>query len=255
MRITRPRAQRTLTAAAAGLALLATSADATTAGSAPCYYPCTGNNVKVPPSARLRLPNGGPISPSIGEPAAIMVLSQIQRAYRHTSGVELATAPTGSTGAPTRRFRLALHNGTVTAETFSGPRGLALVKRMGGPTYMQAAGALCWRRLGREDDLTLLNVGAPFPENGKILRNNGQRADTHARQLIIETGDGFWGYLASPIVTRQTYYKSFLNVTFNPARHVIRSIVVRSPDQAVRATQTVTPLTAAPSMPEPTPTC
>jgi hypothetical protein len=93
VRITRPRAQRTLTAAAAGLALLATSADATTAGSAPCYYPCTGNNVKVPPSARLRLPNGGPISPSIGAPAAITVLSQIQRAYRHTSGVELATTP------------------------------------------------------------------------------------------------------------------------------------------------------------------
>jgi hypothetical protein len=252
VRIPRPRA---LTAAGVGLALLATSAHATTAGTAgtagtatPCYYPCTGNNVKVPPTARLRLPNGGPISPSIGQPAGITVLSEIQHAYRHAPGVELDTTPTGATGAPNRRFLLALHNGTVTAEAFSGPRGLALVRRRGGPTYMRAAGAGCWRRLGKESDLTLLNVGAPFPENGKMIGSS-------SNHLMIETGDGFWGYLASPVMPAQTYYKSFLTVTFNTASHVIRSILVRSPDHAVRATQTVTPLTAAPSMPDQTPTC
>jgi hypothetical protein len=172
-----------------------------------------------------------------------------QRAYRHASGIEFATAATGS-HAPARRFLLTLHNGTVTAEAFIGPRGLALVRRTGGPTFLRAAGARCWRRLGKEDNRTLLNVGAPFPKNGKVaLSSHTAPRFAHPRQIIIETADGFW-YLTPPVPSRATY-KSFLTIEFNPTTYAIRSIGVRDPDPAVRATLTVAPLTDRPDNPKP----
>jgi hypothetical protein len=171
------------------------------------------------------------------------------RAYRHASGIEFATAATGS-HAPARRFLLTLHNGTVTAEAFIGPRGLALVRRTGGPTFLRAAGARCWRRLGKEDNRTLLNVGAPFPKNGKVaLSSHTAPRFAHPRQIIIETADGFW-YLTPPVPSRATY-KSFLTIEFNPTTYAIRSIGVRDPDPAVRATLTVAPLTDRPDNPKP----
>ena len=52
-------------------------------------------------------------------------------------------------GSQSRRFLLALHDGTVSAEEFIGPgrHGLLLVAREDGPTFMRAAGAACWRPL------------------------------------------------------------------------------------------------------------
>lgn len=201
------------------------------------------------PTVALSNRNGGPISPSIGDTTAIALLSRVQDTYRDASGVVLATA---SRGAVSRQFVLALHHGTVTAEAFTGPQHVALVRRGSGPTYMRAAGAHCWRRLGREDPRTLLNVGAPFPENGKVIPGP---ANAHDQEIIIETADGFWGYLASSVIPSRTAYKSFLTVTINPASDAIHSIVVRAPDHAIQATQTVKPLTAAPSTPNPMPAC
>jgi hypothetical protein len=241
VRTTRPRVQRALAAGSVVLALLATCV----------YAAAAGHPIGLPGPVALRQPDGGPISPSIGPPAAVALLSRIQHVYRHAPGVELAAARTAPTSAHGRRFLITLHNGTVTGEAFIGPRRLALVERTSGPTFLRAAGAHCWRRLSESEPRTLLNVGAPFPENGKLIVESN---DEHARQLTIETHTGFW-HLASRVVPSRTAYKSFLTVRVDPATYVIRSISVRAPDHAVRATLTVMPLTAAPSIPNPTPAC
>ena len=241
MTIDRPRAQHALAAASTGLALIATCA----------YAAAAGPPIGLPGPVALRQPDGGPISPSIGPPAAVALLSRIQHVYHHAPGVEVAAARTAPTSAQLRRFLITLHNGTVTGEAFIGPRRLALVERTGGPTFLRAAGAHCWQRLRESDPRTLLNVGAPFPENGKLIVESN---DEHARQLTIETHTGFW-HLASRVVPSRTAYKSFLTVRVDPATYAIRSINVRAPDHAVRARLTVTPLPSAPAIPTPTPTC
>lgn len=241
MRITRPPAHRTLAAGSVGLVLLAA-----------CAYAAAAPPIGIPGPVALRQPIGGPITPSIGPPAALALQARIQRVYRHAPGVELATAARStSTSAQARRLLLKLHNGIVTAEAFIGPRRHALVARRGGPTFMRAAGGRCWRRLAGSDPRTLLNDGAPFPENGKLIVHSN---DARARQMTIETHSGFW-FLASDVVPRRTAYKSFLTLTLDPATYAIRAFRVSAPDHAVRAKLTVTPLTAAPSIPSPTPAC
>src|ERR1700751_5110330 len=77
-------------------------------------------------------------------------LAKVHRAYRHVPGIVLtATARSAPAGTQTRRFLLALQDGTVSAEEFIGPgrHGLLLVARRPGPTFMRAAGTACWRRL------------------------------------------------------------------------------------------------------------
>ncbi len=208
--------------------------------------PAYGPGGDPPPTVALALPKGGPISPSLGDPKLIAVLSRIQRGYRSAPGVELTTRQSG-TSSP-RRFVIGLRGGKVNAEEFLGLRGLALVRRStASRTLMRATGADCWRRLGKEDPRTLLNVGAPFPENGKIASSNAR--------IVIETHDGFWGYLASHIVPTHTFYKSFLTIAFDRNNHVIRSIVVRAPDHRVMATQTVSRLKSAPRMIPTKPAC
>ncbi len=200
-------------------------------------------------------------------------LAQVHRAYRHVPGVMLtATARSASAGARTRRFLLALQDGTVSAEEFVGPgrHGLRLVARRPGPTFVRAAGTACWRRLRHStrrwvlrfprntfprreqmDPRTLLNVGAGFPDGGKTLI---RRTRTGAAQLEIETPGSFW-FLAGTAVPSHLAPKSFLTITPNPRSHRISSIQVRAPERAVRATLTVKPLSARPPIPRPTPTC
>jgi hypothetical protein len=220
------------------LAAIAVGAEAKT--------PPYGPGGDEPPTVALAASKGGPISPSLGNADSIGVLLQIQRAYRRASGVELTTRSGSS--PPSRRFVLDLHDGKVTAEAFIGPAGLALVRRtVASPTFMRAAGSTCWRRLAKEDPRTLLNVGAPFPENGKVTSDN--------RQLLIETHDGFWGYLASHVVPSITFYKSFLTISYDQVSHDIGAIVVRAPDHRVLATQTVKRLAKVPTMPMTSPAC
>jgi hypothetical protein len=205
-----------------------------------------------------------------------MLLGQVERAYRGVPGVVL-TASAGSTSAApeTRRFLLALHDGIVSAEEFmsSGPRGALLVAREGTPTYMRAAGTACWRslpdstkrtilkslntpagslrRLERSNPMTLLNVGYWFPDEGKTLT---LPTKTTPAELEIETHDAFW-FLAGSANPARLAPKSFLTITPNPRTHRIEEIQVRAPEQAVRATLEVTPLTRTPSIPQPQPTC
>jgi hypothetical protein len=201
------------------------------------------------------------------------LLSRVQRAYDHVPGVELTAATrSGSAGAQSRRFLLALHAGTVTAEEFIGPgrHGVLLVGRRGGPTFVRGAGKACWRRLhhsnpnwvlkskrgvvGRlqkSDPRTLLNAGYPFPDNGKaLIRHN----TPGVRQLVIETHSAFW-YLAGAVVPRRIARKSFLTVTPNPRTYEIPSLDITAPEPAVRATLTVKPLPTRPSIQRPIPTC
>ncbi len=214
----------------------------------------------------------GPKSPQRDNSAAVL-LARVQRAYRHTPGIELAAAARSTSArAQARRFLLQLHDGTLTAEEFIGPggHGVRLVARRGGPTFLRAAGRSCWRRLHNSnprwilksptgllrrlhssDPRTLLNVGSPFPEHGKVLI---RRQKSGVRQLVIETHSAFW-FLAGTVVPSQIARKSFLTITPNPATYIIRSIQVRAPEPAVRAKLTVKPLTARPSIPRPTPTC
>jgi hypothetical protein len=244
MKIKEPRVHHPLLAGSVGFVLLAASAGAAVALRHGPFHQVTG-------------PGPGPIagqqSPSISDPSGLALLARVQRAYRHAPGVELATkARSTSTRTPARRFRLRLQNGIVTAEAFLGPRGQALVAHEGGPTFSRAAGARCWRRLAPRNPRALVNIGGPFPENAKviILTNNAR-----ARRLKIETHSAFW-FLAGPVVpTRPIAPKSFLTLTLNPATYAIRSIYVRAPDPAVRATLAVTPLSTGPSLPSPTPTC
>jgi hypothetical protein len=243
VRIMRPGAHHTLAAASVGLVLLGASA-----------YPATAIWQGASGPASGRGPIGGPRSRSIGDPAALALLSRIQHLYSHAPGVELATAARStSPSADARRFVLRLHNGIVTAEEFIGPgRPVSgLVARTGGPTFLRATGARCWRRLAGSDPRTLLNVGAPFPENGKLLIRS---KDARARQLVIETHSGFW-FLASHVTPGTLVRKSFLTLTIAPATYAIRSLRVRVPDPAVRAELKVTPVTTAPSIPSPTPAC
>ena len=205
--------------------------------------------------------------------SGLVLLTRVQRAYRHTPGIELtAAAGSSSSSARSGRFLLRLRNGTVTAEEFIGPgrHGVLVVARRGGSTFMRTAGRSCWRRLrhsnpewvlkssvgllGRlhtSDPRTLLNVGWPFPEHGKVLT---RRNKTGAVQLVIETHSAFW-FLAGSVVPRKIARKSFLTITPNPATHIIRFIQVRAPEPAVRARLRVKPLKARPSIPRPTPTC
>jgi hypothetical protein len=203
-------------------------------------------------------------------------LAQVHRAYRHVPGIMLtATARSASAGPQTRRFLLALQDGTVSAEEFIGPgrHGLRLVARRPGPTFMRAAGTACWRRLRHStrrwvlrfrntphgslprreemDPRTLLNVGAGFPDEGKTLI---RRNKTRAEQLEIETPGGFW-FLAGTAVPSHLAPKSFLTITPNPRSHRISSIQVHAPERAVRATLAVKPLSVRPTIPRPTPTC
>jgi hypothetical protein len=238
VRILRAGARRTLAAALVGFALLGASACPATA---------------IRQGAAGRGPVGGPQSRSIGPPAALALLARVKHAYRHAPGLELATTSPRPASAQARRFLLRLHDGIVIAEAFTGPgrQGVALVARRGSPTFLRTAGTRCWRSLAGSDPRTLRNLGAPFPENGKLLLDNN---DARARQLVIETHSGFWflaSHVAAPTVTR----KSFLTLTLNPATYAIRSIRVRTPDPAVRADLTVKPLIAAPSIPRPTPSC
>jgi hypothetical protein len=203
----------------------------------------------------------GPKSLQRGNSAAVL-LARVQRAYRHTPGIELvAAARSTSANAQARRFLLQLHDGfllqlhdgTVTGEAFIGPggHGLRLVARRGGSTFLRTAGRSCWRRLHSSDPRTLLNVGSPFPEHGKVLI---RRNKSGLRQLVIETHSAFW-FLAGTVVPSKIARKSFLTITPNPATYIIRSIQVRAPEPAVRAKLTVKPLTARPSIPRPTPIC
>ena len=195
----------------------------------------------------------GPKSPQRGNSAAVL-LARVQRAYRHTPGIELvAAARSTSASAQARRFLLQLRDGTVTAEEFIGPgsHGVRLVARRGGSTFLRAAGRSCWRRLHSSDPRTLLNVGSPFPEHGKVLIRGNKSG---VRQLVIETHSAFW-FLAGTVVPSKIARKSFLTITPNPATYIIRSIQVRAPEPAVRAKLTVKPLTARPSIPRPTPIC
>jgi hypothetical protein len=207
-----------------------------------------------------------------GKPT-LVPLARVQHAYRHTPGIGLTAAGgSSSAGAQSRRFLLRLRNGTVTAEEFIGPgrHGVLVVARRGGSTFMRAAGESCWRRLRdsnpewvlkssvgllgrlhRSDPRTLLNVGWPFPEHGKVLT---RRNKAGARQLVIETHSAFW-FLAGSVVPKKIARKSFLTITPDPATHIIRSIQVRAPEPAVRATLRVKRLKARPSIPRPTPTC
>jgi hypothetical protein len=191
-------------------------------------------------------------------------------------GVELVAVARSKSGeAQGRRFLLALNNGTIRAEEFIGPgrHGVRLVARDNGPTFVRAAGAICWRRLhhsnkrwifkfnktprgplGRleeSDPRTLLNVGDGFPDDGKTLI---QRNKTGAQQLVIETHAAFW-YLAGSVAPKKIARKSFLTITPNSRNHQITTIQVHAPEPAVRATLTVKPLTTRPSIPRPTPTC
>lgn len=203
-----------------------------------------------------------------GEP-----LAQVSRAYRRVPGIMLtATSGSASAGARTRRFLLALQDGTVSAEEFigSGRHGFRLVARQPGPTFMRAAGTACWRRLRHStrrwvlrfprntfprrekmDPRALLNVGAGFPDGGKTLV---RRNKTGAAQLEIETPGSFW-FLAGTAVPSHVAPKSFLTITPNPRSHRISSIQVRAPERTVRATLTVKMLRARPRFPRPTPTC
>jgi hypothetical protein len=207
-----------------------------------------------------------------GNPAFVP-LTRVQRAYRHTPGIELtAAAGSSSASAQSRRFLLWLRNGIVTAEEFIDPgrHGVLVVARRGSSTFMRAAEQSCWRRLRdsnpawvlknpvdllarlhRSDPRTLLNVGWPFPEHGKVLT---RRNKTGALQLVIETHSAFW-FLAGSVVPKKIARKSFLTITPNPATHIIRSIQVGAPEPVVRATLRVKPLKARPSIPRPTPTC
>lgn len=200
-------------------------------------------------------------------------LAKVHRAYRHVPGIVLtATARSASARTRTRRFLLALQDGTVSAEEFigSGRHPLLLVARRPGPTFMRAAGTACWRRLPHStrrwvlrfprntfprreemDPRTLLNVGAGFPDGGKTLI---RRNKAGAARLEIETPGGFW-FLAGTAVPSHVAPKSFLTITPNPRSNRISSIQVSAPERTVRATLTVKPLSARPTMPRPTPSC
>jgi hypothetical protein len=195
------------------------------------------------------------------------LLSPVNRAYRQIPGIELTATVNQS-----RQFLLGLLDGTVTEEEFIAPgrHGVRLVARRGGSTFMRAAGDSCWRRLhnsnprwvlkspvgvmgrlDRSDPRSLLNVGYPFPEHGKVLV---QHSKTGARKLVIETHSAFW-FLAGSLVPQKIARKSFLTIEPNPVTHKIRSIQVTAPEPEVRATLTVKPLKASPSIPRPMPTC
>jgi hypothetical protein len=224
-------------------------------------------------SVGLVLLTGGAALATASGDSGQSLLWRVQRAYDGVHGVELtAPARSASAGTQSRRFLLALHAGTVSAEAFIGPgrQGVLLVGRRGGPTFMRAPGKACWRRLHnsnpswvlrskdgvvgrlqRSDPRTLLNVGYPFPDNGKaLIRHNA----AGVRQLVIETHSAFW-YLAGTLVPRKIARKSFLTVTPNPRTYKISSVHVAAPEPAVRATLTVRPLVTRPSIPRPTPTC
>jgi hypothetical protein len=57
------------------------------------------------------------------------------------------------------------------------------------------------------------------------------------------------------VVPTRIARKSFLAIAPNPAAYIIPSIQVRAPEPAVRATLTVKPLTARPSIARTTPAC
>jgi hypothetical protein len=175
-------------------------------------------------------------------------LARVKNAYRRVPGVEL-TAST-SVESQGRRFLLALHDGTVSAEEFIGPgrHGVLFVARAGGPTFIRAPGTNCWRalphstkqwilkyletpagslgRLQESDPRTLLNVGYWFPDEGKTLTLNNKAG---ARELEIETHDAFW-FLAGTANPSRVAPKSFLTITPNPRSHRITSIQVRAPE-------------------------
>jgi hypothetical protein len=71
MRITHPRRRHTLAAGSVGVALLAARAYAAAAA------PPIGPGGDPPPTVALHWSKGGPISPSIGDPTEIALLSRI----------------------------------------------------------------------------------------------------------------------------------------------------------------------------------
>jgi hypothetical protein len=205
------------------------------------------------------------VAASSTNPGAL--LARVQHAYLRVPGIELTSAR----GGQRRRFLLRLKNGSVTGEEFIGPgrSGVRLVARRGGSTFMRSAGRACWRRLhdsnpkwvlanpgnpmprlNKSDPRTLLNVGGPFPDHGKVL----VRHWSGVRRLLIETHGAFW-FLAGNVVPSHIARKSFLTIAPNPSTRRISSIGVTAPEPSVHATLSVRALRAAPSIPRPAPVC